>query len=124
MKVCFPVEANNGLESNVYGHFGSAPVFVVFNTETEKVATIANQDLGHEHGMCNPVQALNGQMVDAIVVGGIGGGAINKLNQMGIKVYKAVEGSIAVNIKLFKEDKLSEMNASHACGGHAGACNH
>ncbi len=29
MKICFPVEQHEGLESQVYGHFGSAPSFVV-----------------------------------------------------------------------------------------------
>ena len=29
MKMCFPVESDQGLESKVFGHFGSAPVFVV-----------------------------------------------------------------------------------------------
>ena len=43
----------------------------------------------------------NGKKVDAIVVGGIGAGAIYKLNNMGIKVYKAVQGTVQTNIELF-----------------------
>ncbi len=58
MKICFPVELDKGLESEVYGHFGSAPVFVVFDTEAKSISTINNQDLGHTHGMCNPLKAL------------------------------------------------------------------
>ena len=34
MKICFPVQNDNGIESTVYNHFGSAPVFVVFDTDT------------------------------------------------------------------------------------------
>ena len=30
MKICVPVEVNNGLESRPFGHFGSAPMFVVY----------------------------------------------------------------------------------------------
>ena len=30
MKICVPVEVNNGLESRPFGHFGSAPMFVVW----------------------------------------------------------------------------------------------
>jgi len=89
MKICFPVESNKGLESNVYDHFGSAPTFVIFNTETKSHEIINNQNLEHEHGKCSPVKALAGKVVDAIVVGGIGAGAVNKLNNMGIKVYRA-----------------------------------
>ena len=94
MKICFPVEVDNGLESQVFGHFGSAPFFVVFETQEKTISTINNQDLGHVHGQCNPMKALNGKMMDAIVVGGIGGGAITGLNNMGIKVYKAAKANI------------------------------
>ena len=36
MKVCFPVQKDEGVESQVYNHFGSAPVFIMVDTE-EKV---------------------------------------------------------------------------------------
>lgn len=124
MKICFPVESDNGLESHVFGHFGSAPLFVVFDTKSESIHTINNQDLGHVHGMCNPLKALNGKMVDAIIVGGIGAGAITKLNNMGIKVYGASKGTIQDNIEQFENKMLSEMTIKQACGGHIGGCGH
>jgi predicted Fe-Mo cluster-binding NifX family protein len=126
MKLCFPVESNQGLDSIVFGHFGSAPLFVVFDTETQTLETISNQDLGHVHGMCSPLKALNGKAVDAIVVGGIGAGAINKLNALGIKVYRASQGTVKSNIELQQQGILPEMSAEHACGGHghAGGCGH
>ena len=124
MKICFPVESDKGLNSEIFGHFGSAPLFVVFDTETKSVHTINNQDLGHVHGMCNPLKALNGKRVDHIIVGGIGAGAINKLNEMGIKVYKASAGSIQENIGLFENHTLPEMTVQQACSGHIGGCGH
>ena len=124
MQICFPVEVDKGLESEVFGHFGSAPFFVVFDTQTKSVHTINNQDLGHVHGMCNPLKALNGKMVDAIVVGGIGAGAINKLNEMGIKVFKALSGSVQENLGFFETNILTEMTVKQACGGHEGGCDH
>ena len=124
MKICFPVESDKGLDSEVFGHFGSAPIFVVFNTETKSIDTINNQDLGHVHGMCSPIKALNGKIVDSIVVGGIGAGAINKLNQMGIKVYRASKGTVQDNIGFFENNALPEISAAQACGGHAGGCGH
>ena len=126
MKICFPVEADQGLESKVYGHFGSAPTFVLFDTETRTVGTINNQDLGHEHGQCNPVKALDGKMVDAIIVDGIGAGAINKLNAMNIKVYSAAKNTVQENIGLFENNQIIELTKKDACGGHShgGDCNH
>ncbi|MDI6786478.1 MAG: NifB/NifX family molybdenum-iron cluster-binding protein [bacterium] len=124
MRICFPVKLNKGLDSEVYSHFGSAPTFVVFDTETKSIDTINNQDLGHAHGMCNPLQALDGKMVEIIVVGGIGVGAISKLNKMGIKIYRAINGTVQDNIESFENNIMSEINIEHACGGHAGGCGH
>ncbi len=88
MKVGFAVETSEGVESKVYGHFGSAPAFIIVDTEEKDVLTVNNRDLQHVHGACNPVMALDGKSVDALVVGGIGAGALTKLNAMGIKVYR------------------------------------
>ena len=118
MKVCFPVEENRGLDSRVYGHFGSAPGFVVVDTETRELTAIDNGDRIHEHGACNPVAGLAGHKVDAIVVGGIGGGALAKLNGAGLRVFQAQEGTVADNVALFQELRLPEYQPGHTCGGH------
>ena len=44
MKVCFPVQKDEGIESQVYNHFGSAPVFIVVDTRGKGSAT------GRQHG--------------------------------------------------------------------------
>src|SRR3990172_10008168 len=97
MKICFPVEKNEGLSSLVYGHFGSAPIFLVLDTETNAVAAINNRDQHHVHGACNPMKALDNQRVDAIVVGGIGAGALTRLNQMGMTGHPAQAVTVKEN---------------------------
>ncbi|WP_366777632.1 metalloregulator ArsR/SmtB family transcription factor [uncultured Clostridium sp.] len=115
MKICFPVKSNLGMESIPYGHFGTAPMFVVCDLEKGEVNTVDNGDLGHEHGHCQPMKALSGAEVDAVVVGGIGRGAILGLNERGIKVYKAIEGSIQENIEAYKNGELKEFSMNHTC---------
>jgi len=124
MKVCFPVQQDAGMESQVFNHFGSAPVFILVNTEEKSVQRINNGDLNHVHGACNPVMALDGQKVDALVVGGIGGGALMKLNAMGVKVFGAGAQTVKENIALFKENKLQELTMEISCRAHAGGCGH
>ncbi len=126
MKICFPVQSDEGLGSTVYGHFGSAPLFLVVDTATSAVAVINNRDQHHVHGACNPTKALDGQQVDAIVVGGIGAGALTKLNQMGIKAYRAQGATIAENIPVLASGKLPELTLQACCGGHSkgGGCAH
>ena len=126
MKICFPVSKVDGIESEVYGHFGSAPAFLVIETDSNAVTTINNKDQHHEHGACNPLKALNNQKVDAIVVGGIGGGALNKLKQLGIKVFQSQASTIKENIAMFNKQGLPEFAATHCCPGHGhiGGCGH
>jgi predicted Fe-Mo cluster-binding NifX family protein len=118
MKICFPVSKNQGMDSIVYNHFGSAPQFVIVDQAAGSVVTIDNRDMHHEHGACNPVMALNGEQVDAVVVGGIGGGALNKLNQKGIRVYKAQGATIRENMALVSTNSLPELTLQHTCAGH------
>lgn len=126
MKVCFPIAENQGLDSQVFGHFGSAPGFIVVNMLTSEMTSINNSDRIHEHGACNPLAGLGGQQVDAIVVGGIGGGALHKLNAAGMRVFQAQEGSIAANIAFFRANELPEYMPGHTCGGHGHShgCSH
>ena len=124
MKVCFPVQQDEGMESQVYNHFGSAPVFIVVDTEGKSVQRINNRDLYHVHGACNPIMALGGQTIAALVVGGIGGGALMKLNAMGVKVYEAGTRSVKDNLALLKENKLQELSMDHSCRAHEGGCGH
>lgn len=126
MKVCFPVQSNKGIDSMVYNHFGSAPFFVIVDLNSNEVIEIINNDQHHEHGACNPIKALQGQVVDAIVVAGIGAGALIRLNMSGIKVYKANALTVQNNIEMIKTQSLSELTIQHCCGGHGHgeSCNH
>ncbi len=124
MKVCFAVLKDEGIESAVYNHFGSAPAFVMVDTETPGAETIQNQDKNHIHGACNPVMALGGRNVDAVVVGGIGAGALRKLNAEGIVVYGSLARTVKENLELLSEGRLPQLSVQHACQGHAGGCSH
>lgn len=120
MKIAFPVVENKGIDSDVHGHFGSAPYFVFVDLKTDAVESFDNPDKDHEHGACNPTAALGGRRVDGVVVGGIGGGALKKLNDDGITVYRSVEGTVGENARMIKDGKLPMFEPSQVCGHHHG----
>ena len=126
MKLCFPVQQDEGIESTVYNHFGSAPVFMVVDTQTKAVSAITNRDQHHVHGACNPMRALDNQKVDAIIVGGIGAGALTRLNQMGITVHRSQAPTIRENLALHADNALPVLTVQGCCGGHSagGGCAH
>ena len=126
MKLCIPVAENQALNSIVYGHFGSAPFFLLVDPETLAVEPLANHDEHHVHGACNPLKALAGRAVDAVIVGGIGAGAVRGLRQAGIAVYRSHAQTVAAAVAQFNAGELPELDVQHACSGHAtGAdCHH
>lgn len=71
MKVCFPVSANQGLQSKIYGHFSSAPLFLLVDSESKDVEEVENCDPNDPLQGCNPLAALKDKGVEAIVVDGV-----------------------------------------------------
>lgn len=126
MKIAFPTQQNFGMQSPLFNHFGSALFFIVADTEADSFETVINPDKDHAHGKCQPLKALNGKPVDAIVVGGIGKGALEKLQSAGIKIYRGVEGSVMENLKQIKSGKLIQFSMGLTCSGHGhdGECSH
>ncbi len=121
MKICVPVEAENGLQSPVCGHFGSAPAFMLVDTDTGSCRAVANGNQHHGHGMCMPLQSLQGEQIDAVVVGGIGAGALTKLSAAGLRVYRTGRATVDEVVAAFKADRLELMQPGMACASHAHA---
>jgi predicted Fe-Mo cluster-binding NifX family protein len=120
MKVCIPIAQDLGVDSKVFGHFGSAPSFYLADMESGTAKVIANGNQHHSHGMCQPLVALQGENVDAVVVGGIGRGALMKLKAMQVSVYLAGEGTVAETLAALADGSLPVVAESQVCGGHHG----
>ena len=118
MKLCIPTETNEGKNAMAYGHFGSAPYFTIVDTENAAVETISNANQHHSHGMCQPMNALVGKKVDAVVTGGMGSRAVQKLNEGGIKAYRAIPGTVADIVSQFTKGGLEEITVQNACAQH------
>lgn len=129
MKLCFPIVQDQGLDSAVYGHFGSAPRFLVVDVVSGVVSAVDNSDKVHAHGACNPARAVANLEVDGIVVGGIGRGALMSLNRAGYRVFQAQGGSVRDNLLAAQGGSLQEFAPGSVCGGHShsnagGGCCH
>ena len=122
MHIAFPINEDKGLDSPVHNHFGTAAYFLIAKTEDGGFETVANADLGHDHGQCQPMAALGGHSVDAVVVGAIGAGALKKMQSASIRVYRGVEGTVSDNLSLAKAGKLPEFLMAQTCSGHE--CHH
>ena len=130
VKVCIPVSADQGIASPVCAHFGSAPFFLIVNAEDGTCRAIPNRNLHHAHGLCQPLQAIQGEDIDAIVVGGIGMGALNKLLTAGLHVFQARHQTVELTLAALKAGELPAMSPDAACAhrgqghGHGHAHSH
>jgi predicted Fe-Mo cluster-binding NifX family protein len=118
MNICIPIDEDAGLQSPVCAHFGSAPAFMIVDTETGQCRTIRNANQHHGHGMCAPLQSLQGEAIDGMVVGGIGMGALYKLAAAQIRVYRSEHATVGETIAALKAGTVLPMDASMACQHH------
>jgi predicted Fe-Mo cluster-binding NifX family protein len=118
MNICIPVNEDKGLPSRICAHFGSAPLFMIVDTEGEGCRAIPNQNQHHGHGMCKPLASLQGESIDGMVVGGIGGGALSKLQSAGIRIYLSDLPTVEATVSAFKAGSLREVTPAEACAHH------
>jgi predicted Fe-Mo cluster-binding NifX family protein len=118
MNICIPVDDDQGLQSPVCAHFGSAPAFMIVDTESGSCRAIPNRNLHHAHGACMPLAALQGEHIDGTVVGGIGMGALQKLNAASIRVYLSQHATVAETVAALKAGTLKLVQPSMACAHH------
>jgi predicted Fe-Mo cluster-binding NifX family protein len=120
MMICIPTTTAEGKAAPVHEHFGSAPFYTLCDTETDKVEVIANSGHGHAHGMCQPLSLFADRHIDAVVCGGMGARAVQKLNQGGIRAYRAVPGTVTAMLEQFTAKRLDEITVDSACSHHQG----
>ena len=118
MLACIPTRGDAGVEDRVFEHFGSAPYFTLYDSDSEDVTVLSNRNAHHSHGTCHPMVQLARHKIDCVICTGMGRRAIEALNSEGIKIYHADSKEVSAVINQIKEDKLTEMDPARACRGH------
>jgi predicted Fe-Mo cluster-binding NifX family protein len=121
MNICIPVDDDRGLESPVCAHFGSAPAFMVVDTESQSCRAIPNRNQRHDHGQCTPLAWLQQERIDGAVVGGIGRGALQKLNAANVPVFLSEHATVAEALAAWKAGTLKLVQPAMACAHHGHA---
>lgn len=131
MKIAVTCENNE-----VFQHFGHTPEFAIFETDSTGIISEKHISSGEAgHGALALILAE--EMVDVLICGGIGGGAVNALGNAGIKVIGGAEGNVRETAEAFVAGTLkvrSDFHCNHhhhgeghSCGGHTcgnGGCSH
>ena len=119
---------------NIYQHFGHTRQFKVYEVVDNQVTSTAILESGESgHGALATLLKSGG--VDALICGGIGGGAKNALAQAGITLYAGVQGGADAAVQALLAGTLAystSANCDHhghdhgagGCHSHGGSCGH
>jgi predicted Fe-Mo cluster-binding NifX family protein len=118
VRLCIPIVRDDGPDSVISSHFGSAPWFMVVDTATRTRAAFANTNMHHEHGRCSPLETLSSERLDGVVVRSIGRNALSRLRQAGLDVLRTERETVGEALAAFDAGWLRQVLATHACGGH------
>jgi len=100
----------------IFQHFGHTEQFKVYTVEDGKIinAKVIGTD-GSGHGALAGL--LFAKQIDALICGGIGGGAQVALAEAGIKLYGGVSGDADAAVQALLEGKL-DFNPNVTCNHH------
>lgn len=111
-------------DGNVFQHFGHASQFKLYDIENGRIVNAQVVPVnGQGHGALAGL--LSAAKVDAVICGGIGGGAQNALREAGIALYggvsgdadEAVQAYLAGNLAFEANVQCSRHEHEHSCGG-------
>ena len=109
----------------IFQHFGHTKRFKLYDIEDGKVLTAVVISAGASgHGALAGM--LQGMHVDALICGGIGGGAQTALAEAGIRLYAGVQGEADDAAKALAEGRL-RYDPDARCDHHehhGGDCGH
>jgi len=118
IRVAVPSETPGGLGAARSGHFGRSPSFTLIDLidgEIAAVDVIDNTPPGHG-GSMSPVLTLGTNMVDAVIVAGIGHRPLLGCLQTGIRVFAGEDRpDVRSVVEAFVEMELSPVGPDATC---------
>jgi len=113
MKIAIPVNEKT-LNSSVSAHFGRAPYFLIYDTETKESAFMDNAASTSRGGAgIKTAQVILDQQANALITPRLGDNAADVLEAAKIEIYKSIEGSAEDNINALLNKKLARLSEIH-----------
>ena len=118
MKICQPIETEQGIDNVLHGHFRSAPRFVIVDTATYETQIFGNTYEDDNHDITKPLDSFVDIHVDVAIVGGLTKCDLKKLHLYGIKAFQASSPTLEANLKAFERGELTELTMTNTHRGH------
>ena len=128
MRIGIPILKDEGLDSEVSGHFGHAEFFMIVDLkEVQENKVVRDADVDSlvnelkvvsnlvEHACASIVDLIMSSNVDMLIVEGIGGRPFQLFKQNGVKIFSGGFGTIKEVIRDYLNGMLHELQAG-SCG--------
>lgn len=100
----------------VSGHFGKCEQFTIFDVEDKTIEGKVLLDTSdHSHGLLPPFLASKG--VELVISGGMGEGARQKLESLGINIVTGARGNVEESVRQYLDGTLRTSEGG-CSGGH------
>lgn len=114
MKIAVPVTSDNQIDSH-FGHCDSYNVFTI--SDKNEIAGVKSVESPQGCGCKSDIASvLASDGVSIMLAGGIGGGAINVLNNSGIEVIRGCSGDAAEVVKRYLSGLIED--SGNSCHQH------
>jgi predicted Fe-Mo cluster-binding NifX family protein len=128
MKIAVPVTKENQIDSH-FGHCESYGVFTI--SDKKEIAEIKSVESPQGCGCKSDIASvLASDGVSVMLAGGIGGGAINVLNNSGIEVIRGCSGDATEVVRMYLKGLVEDSGSSchqheaHHQDGGTHSCSH
>lgn len=114
-------------DGTIFGHFGRTEAFKLYTVENGKIVSSEVVSSAETGGHSALAPFLKERGVEMLIAGGMGMGARNALDAMGIKVYPGAEGDADAAVEAFLSGSLSydpDAACHHHDHEHGEGCGH
>jgi predicted Fe-Mo cluster-binding NifX family protein len=109
MRIAVSADTSEGLQSQVSGHFGRCPYFVLVEVQDGQIQDVSavENPFYAAHAPGRVPSFVHGQRADAILAGGMGRRAMAMFAEMGIEPVSGVTGTVGPAIDAFLAGTLT-----------------
>ena len=124
MKIAVPTKENNQIDA----HFGHCEFYQIY-TVSDQNQVISKERMDSPQGCgckSNIAEVFENEGIKIMLAGGIGDGAINKLNAHGVNVIRNCQGDVTELVKQYLNGNIEDGGSN--CDSHSHeeghVCNH
>ena len=124
MKIAVPTKENNQIDA----HFGHCEFYQIY-TVSDQNQVISKERMDSPQGCgckSNIAEVFENEGIKIMLAGGIGDGAINKLNAHGVNVIRNCQGDVTELVQQYLLGKLTDGGSNCVAHSHEGehVCSH